>query len=192
MRVASVSPRGDGPWSERVDHGGGPGPLGGLVRSAGRSAPGLEGREADAAFRARTRASFVRDVIQAPGTGVAITGSDDAESRPDEALSRTHLALADPTRRAILRSLTDGDARVTDLSAPFQMSLAAVSKHIRVLEQPGLVRRTVRGREHLLAFDGRPLRSVSEWIAVQRGEWERRLDTLEELLMERRGGERGR
>ena len=83
MRVASVSPRGDGPWPERVDHGGGPAPLGGLVRSAGRSAAGLEGREADAAFRARTRASFVREVIQAPGTGVAITGSDDAESRPD-------------------------------------------------------------------------------------------------------------
>jgi DNA-binding transcriptional ArsR family regulator len=108
----------------------------------------------------------------------------------DEALSRTLLALADPTRRAILRSLADGDARVTDLSAPFQMSLAAVSKHIRVLEQAGLVRRTVRGREHFLAFDGRPLRATSEWIAAQRGVWERRLDALEAVLLERRGGQR--
>jgi DNA-binding transcriptional ArsR family regulator len=104
----------------------------------------------------------------------------------DQALSRTLLALADPTRRAILRRLADGDARVTDLSAPFDMSLAAVSKHIRVLEQAGLVRRTVRGREHLLAFDARPLRPASEWIASQRGAWERRLDRLEALLLERR------
>src|SRR5512140_96113 len=108
----------------------------------------------------------------------------------DEHLSRTLLALADPTRRAILRRLADGDARVTDLSAPFDMSLAAVSKHIRVLEQAGLVRRTVRGREHLLAFDGRALRPASEWIAAQRGVWERRLDALEAVLLERRATRR--
>ena len=108
----------------------------------------------------------------------------------NEALSRTLLAIADPTRRAILRRLADGDARVTDLSAPFAMSLAAVSKHIRVLEQAGLVRRAVRGREHFLAFDGRPLRCASEWIVAQRGAWERRLDGLEAVLLERRGGQR--
>jgi DNA-binding transcriptional ArsR family regulator len=108
----------------------------------------------------------------------------------DEALSRTLLALADPTRRAILRRLAGGDARVTDLSEPFDMSLAAVSKHIRVLERAGLLRRTVRGREHVLAFDGRPLRPVSEWIVSQRGAWERRLDALEALLLERRAQKR--
>ena len=104
----------------------------------------------------------------------------------DEALNRTLLALADPTRRALLRRLAAGDARVTDLSAPFAMSLAAVSKHIRVLERAGLVRRTVRGREHLLAFDGRGLQPVAEWIAAQRHMWERRLDALEDVLVKRR------
>lgn len=108
----------------------------------------------------------------------------------DAALTRTLLALADPTRRAILRRLTHGDARVTDLSAPFRMSLAAVSKHIRVLEQAGLVRRTVRGREHRLSFDARALAPASEWIAAQRGAWERRLDALETVLLERRAGRR--
>lgn len=112
-------------------------------------------------------------------------------SRPaDEALNRTLLALSDPTRRAILRRLAAGEARVTDLSAPFDMSLAAVSKHIRVLEQAGLVRRTVAGREHRLAFDAKALVPVSEWIAAQRGAWERRLDALEAVLVKRRKAQR--
>jgi DNA-binding transcriptional ArsR family regulator len=104
----------------------------------------------------------------------------------NETLNRTLLALADPTRRALLRRLADGDARVTDLSAPFAMSLAAVSKHIRVLERAGLVRRTVRGREHRLAFDGRGLTPVANWIVAQRNVWERRLDALEDVLVKRR------
>jgi len=101
-------------------------------------------------------------------------------------LDATFAALADPTRRAILRRLADRDARVTDLSAPFDMSLAAVSKHIQVLERAGLVRRTVAGREHRLAFDAAGLVPVSEWIAAQRGAWERRLDALEAVLVKRR------
>jgi DNA-binding transcriptional ArsR family regulator len=109
---------------------------------------------------------------------------------PDDALSRTLVALSHPTRRAILRRLAGRDARVTDLSAPFDMSLAAVSKHIRVLEQAGLVRRTVTGREHRLAFDARPLRPVSAWIAGQRGAWEARLDALEVVLVKRRAAQR--
>jgi DNA-binding transcriptional ArsR family regulator len=108
----------------------------------------------------------------------------------DDALDRTLIALSDPTRRAILRRLAGGAARVTDLSAPFAMSLAAVSKHIRVLEQVGLVRRTVRGREHVLAFDARPLRPVSGWIAAQRDVWERRLDALEHMLVKRQAAHR--
>src|SRR5262249_26851215 len=110
--------------------------------------------------------------------------------RADEPLNRTLLALADPTRRAILRRLADRDARVTDLSAPFAMSLAAVSKHIRVLERAGLVRRTVSGREHRLAFEASSLLPVSEWIAAQRGVWERRLDALEAVLVKRRAVQR--
>ena len=103
----------------------------------------------------------------------------------DETLSRALLALADPTRRAILRRLADGDQRVTDLAAPFAMSLAAVSKHIRVLEQAGLVRRAVTGREHVLSFDGRALRPAADWIAAQESFWARRLDALEDVLIKR-------
>src|SRR5262245_5853150 len=114
-----------------------------------------------------------------------------AMPRPaDEALNRTLLALSDPTRRAILRRLANRDARVTDLALPFAMSLAAVSKHIRVLETAGLVRRTITGREHRLAFDAGGLVPVSEWIAAQRGVWERRLDALEAVLVKRRAAHR--
>lgn len=109
---------------------------------------------------------------------------------PDAVLNRTLLALADPTRRAILRRLADRDARVTDLSAPFDMSLAAVSKHIRVLERAGLVRRTVSGREHRLALEANGFLPVSEWIAAQRSVWEQRLDALETALVRRRTARR--
>ena len=110
----------------------------------------------------------------------------------DEALSRTFFALADPTRRAILRRLADGEKLVTDLSSPFYMSLAAVSKHIQVLERAGLVRRTVSGREHRLAFDAKGLLPVSKWITLQCGVWERRLDALEAVLVKRRAAGRKR
>ena len=103
----------------------------------------------------------------------------------EESLSRALLALADPTRRAILRRLADGALRVTEVAAPFDMSLAAVSKHVRVLERAGLVRRSVSGRDHLLSFDGRGLRPAAEWIAAQRAFWERRLDALEDVLVTR-------
>ena len=107
-------------------------------------------------------------------------------SRPSEqTLNRTLLALADPTRRAILRRLANGDLRVTELAAPFDISLAGVSKHIRVLERAGLVRRVVNGREHVLSFDGRVLRHAGEWIAAQRTFWERRIDALEDVLIKR-------
>ena len=107
-------------------------------------------------------------------------------ARPsDETLNRTLLALADPTRRAILRRLASGDLRVTEVAAPFDISLAGVSKHIRVLERAGLVRRVVSGREHVLSFDGRALRDAGEWIAAQRTFWERRLDALEDVLTAR-------
>ena len=93
-------------------------------------------------------------------------------------LDRTLLALADPIRRAILHRLMRETGRVTDLAAPFDVSLNAVSKHIRVLEQAGLVVRRVVGREHHLAFDPRPLDAAAAWIAAQRAYWETRLDAL--------------
>jgi len=103
----------------------------------------------------------------------------------DQQLDRTLLALADPTRRAILRRLMRSEARVTDVAAPFHVSLNAISKHIRVLEGAGLVRRRVAGREHHLAFDPRPLEAAADWIAAQRAYWEPRLAALEEHLVHR-------
>jgi DNA-binding transcriptional ArsR family regulator len=98
------------------------------------------------------------------------------------ALDATLVALADPTRRAILRRLTGGEARVTELARPFAISLNAVSKHIRVLERARLVRRRRAGREHLLSLDPRPLDEAAAWIETQRTLWTRRLDALDALL----------
>jgi DNA-binding transcriptional ArsR family regulator len=83
-------------------------------------------------------------------------------------LDETLLALADPTRRAILQRLSAGEARVTELAQPFAMSLNAVSKHIRMLERAQLVRRRRVGREHLLSFNPEPLDEAAAWIATQR------------------------
>ncbi|HSZ51800.1 MAG TPA: metalloregulator ArsR/SmtB family transcription factor [Caulobacteraceae bacterium] len=99
-------------------------------------------------------------------------------------LDHTLTALADPTRRAILGRLATGEARVTEVAAPFEMSLNAVSKHIRVLEHAGLVRRRVSGREHLLALDLAPLEAASRWLEEQRAQWAWRLAELDKILKE--------
>ena len=96
----------------------------------------------------------------------------------------TLIALADPTRRAILQRLSRGEARVTELAAPFAMSLNAVSKHIRMLERAQLVRRRVDGREHLLSFNAKPLDAAAAWMQTQRDAWTARLDVLDALLRE--------
>ena len=100
----------------------------------------------------------------------------------ETALDRTLAAIADPTRRAILARLAEGETRVTELAAPFAMSLNAVSKHVRVLEQAGLVHRRVEGRVHNLSLDSRPLAEASAWIDGYRRFWEARLDSLERFL----------
>lgn len=100
------------------------------------------------------------------------------------ALDNTMLALADPTRRAILQRLASGETRVTDLAAPFAMSLNAVSKHIRILERANLVRRRRAGREHLLSLDPKPLDEAAAWIEQQRQFWNASLDALERALAE--------
>lgn len=97
-------------------------------------------------------------------------------------LDRTLLALADPTRRAILRRLSKGEARVTDLAHPFAMSLNAVSKHIRTLERARLVRRRRLGREHLLSLNPQPLDEAAAWIEAQRATWTARLNALDAML----------
>jgi DNA-binding transcriptional ArsR family regulator len=95
-------------------------------------------------------------------------------------------ALSDPTRRAILARLTDTDARVTDLAAAFPISLNSVSKHIRVLERCGLLRRRVVGREHVLSLDPAPLAEAAAWIEHYRRFWEGRLAALEKFVTTRR------
>jgi DNA-binding transcriptional ArsR family regulator len=99
-----------------------------------------------------------------------------------QTLDRTLLALADPTRRAILQRLSSGEARVTDVARPFNMSLNAVSKHILVLERANLVRRRKEGRDHFLSYRAEPLDAAAEWIASTRTFWASRLDALEKLL----------
>ncbi len=88
-------------------------------------------------------------------------------------------AIADPTRRAILEQLAQGPQRVTELAAPFSMSLNAVSKHIKVLEGAQLVRRTKQGREHTLELSAGPLRDVVSWASHFEHFWSERLDRLE-------------
>jgi DNA-binding transcriptional ArsR family regulator len=95
---------------------------------------------------------------------------------------RTLMALAHPTRRALLQRLSHGEARVTQLAAPFRMSLEAVSKHLRVLERARLVRRRRIGREHLFSFEPAPLERIADWIAATRSEWTARLDALADVL----------
>nr|AYM52870.1 transcriptional regulator ArsR family [Myxococcaceae bacterium MCy9487] len=99
-------------------------------------------------------------------------------------LDQTLLALADPTRRAILQRLSAGETRVTELARPFAMSLNAVSKHIRVLERARLVRRRREGREHLLSFTSKPMDDVARWMDAQRASWTSRLSALDALLQE--------
>lgn len=97
-------------------------------------------------------------------------------------LDRTLAALADPTRRAILQRLAQGEARVTELARPFAISLNSVSKHIRLLERAQLVRRRRAGREYLISFSPEPLDAAAAWIEAQRAFWTARLDVLEREL----------
>lgn len=97
-------------------------------------------------------------------------------------------AIADPTRRAILDRLARGAARVTDVAEPFDMSLAAVSKHVQALERAGLVRRARRGREHTLTLDARPLRQVARWTSHYERFWTQRLDRLEAFFAQKQKG----
>jgi DNA-binding transcriptional ArsR family regulator len=97
-------------------------------------------------------------------------------------LDATLAALADPTRRAILQRLSQGEARVTEVARPFAVSLNSVSKHIRMLERAQLVRRRRAGREHLLSFNPQPLDEAAAWIEAQRAFWTERLDALEREL----------
>src|SRR5580692_701178 len=97
-------------------------------------------------------------------------------------LNRTFAALADPTRRRILEHLAGGDRCVTDLARPYSMSLPAVSKHLRVLENAGLIRRRRDGRVHRLKLEAAPMKHASQWIEEYRKFWEESFDRLDEYL----------
>jgi DNA-binding transcriptional ArsR family regulator len=97
-------------------------------------------------------------------------------------LSTTFAALADPTRRAILARLATGECSVTELAEPFDMSMPAVSKHLRVLERAGLIARGRDAQWRPCRLDARPLKEVAEWAERYRAMWEQRFDRLEAYL----------
>ena len=100
----------------------------------------------------------------------------------EHSLDDTFQALSDPTRRTLLTRLAAGEATVTQLAAPFDMSLAAVSKHLQVLERAGLVSRRVDGRTHHLSLEASPLLEALTWLAAYRDFWDVSLAALSELL----------
>ena len=91
-------------------------------------------------------------------------------------------ALGDPTRRRMLKALSDGERTVSELAQPFAISLAAASKHIKALEGAGLIRREVRGRTHVCSLDPGPLAGAHAWLGFYERFWTGRLDMLERLL----------
>jgi len=103
--------------------------------------------------------------------------------QPD-ALSATFAALADPTRRAILARLASGEASVQELADPFDISLPAVSRHLKVLEHAGLITRGRHAQWRPCRIEAAPLRTAQDWIAERRAEWERNFDQLAAYLAE--------
>ncbi len=108
---------------------------------------------------------------------VTVTASSDS-------LNSTFAALADPTRRAILARLVGGEVAVTELAEPFEISLPAVSKHLKVLERAHLIERSRHAQWRPCRLAPEPLREVAEWVERYRGLWEQRLDRLDDYLSE--------
>jgi DNA-binding transcriptional ArsR family regulator len=104
---------------------------------------------------------------------------------PPDRLSAVLSALADPTRRAILSRLTTGEATVTELAAPFAMSLPAISKHLKVLERAGLISRGRQAQWRPCRLEAEPLREVAGWLEQYRRLWDERLDRLDEYVRQR-------
>jgi len=108
-------------------------------------------------------------------------------------LSATFAALADPTRRAILAHLMSGEASVNELAEPFNISLPAISKHLKVLERAGLIKRSHEAQSRPCRIQGAPLKSAADWIENYRMAWEQRLDRLHDYLhdMQAKGKKHG-
>ena len=103
-------------------------------------------------------------------------------SQHPASLDRVFHALADPTRRAMLRDLAGGERNISELAAPFAMSFVAASKHVRVLESAGLVRRRVEGRSHVCRLEPAPLATADGWLRFYERLWTERFDALDALL----------
>src|SRR5262245_35134207 len=106
-----------------------------------------------------------------------------------DSLNATFAALADPTRRAILARLADGEASVGELAAPFDMSLPAVTKHLKVLQRAGLISQGREAQWRPCRLEARPMREASQWIESYRRHWEQRFDRLDAYLRESSGRE---
>jgi DNA-binding transcriptional ArsR family regulator len=111
---------------------------------------------------------------------------------PADHLSTTFAALADPTRRAILARLVSGQCSVTELAEPFEMSMPAVSKHLRVLERAGLIARGREAQWRPCRIEPGPLKEVAAWAERYRHIWEERLDRLDDYLRELKAKERAK
>src|SRR5678815_5066947 len=109
---------------------------------------------------------------------------------PADSLSTTFAALADPTRRAILARLATGECSVTELAEPFEMSMPAVSKHLRVLERAGLIARGREAQWRPCRIEAAPLKEVAEWTERYRAVWEQRFDRLDAYLQELKAKEK--
>jgi DNA-binding transcriptional ArsR family regulator len=104
------------------------------------------------------------------------------QSLPPERLDAVFQALADPTRRAILSRLAEGESSIGELAAPFKMTFAGASKHIKALEKAGLVRRRIEGRTHMCRLEARRLAEAHDWLGFYQRFWTMRLDDLEREL----------
>lgn len=108
-----------------------------------------------------------------------------------EQLDRTFFALSDPTRRAIIGSLASkGSCSVLELAQPFQMSLPAISKHLKLLENANLVTREVKGRVHYLSLSAEPMSEANEWIEAYKRFWNQQLDSFQQYIESQALGER--
>lgn len=105
----------------------------------------------------------------------------------EDSLSTTFAALADPTRRAILRRLTQGEATVTELAQPFDLSLPAISKHLKVLERAGLIERSRKAQWRRARLAAGPLQEVSAWLDTYRMFWDQSFSRLDNYLRELQG-----
>jgi DNA-binding transcriptional ArsR family regulator len=105
------------------------------------------------------------------------------ESIPAPDLDAVFRALADPTRRDMLRSLSQGDLTIGELAAPLRMSFAGASKHVQALERAGLIQRSIRGRNHVCSLNPEPMAEAMQWLRFYERFWSDKLDALETALL---------